>query len=172
MTVPLAQAYTGLLADPPGNPKSVPAWNPPTRGPKGLVTIQPVSSGEYLAIRANVVRSTLRQVGRGRHESRRSQAGDDAGQIEDEHVGPEDVAAGYLMEFVRDPGLAQARAELPLPGKHLGLVHAVEPVERVRTGAGDQEDPFVSVAVDTLDRVVGAAIPLALAISQSSSASP
>src|SRR6478609_12008288 len=51
MTVPLAQAYTGLLADPPGNPKSVPAWNPSSPGPKGLVTIRPVPSGQYLAIR-------------------------------------------------------------------------------------------------------------------------
>ena len=41
----------GLLADPPGNPKSVPAWNRSSRGPKGLVTIRPVPSGQYLAIR-------------------------------------------------------------------------------------------------------------------------
>ena len=45
-----------------------------------------------------------------------------------------------------DAGLPEAFAELPLAGEHLGLVHAVEPVERVGTGAGDQEDPLVSVA--------------------------
>src|SRR5258705_10304700 len=97
----------------------------------------------------NVVRSQLRQ-------SRRSQPGDDAVEVEDEHVGPEDVAAGDLMRFMRDGGASEAFAELALAGEHLGLVHAVEPVERVRTGAGDQEDPLVPVAVDTLDRIVGA----------------
>src|SRR3954451_9006251 len=85
-----------------------------------------------------------------------AQPGDDAVEVADEHVGPKDVAAGDLMRFMRDACLAEALAELPLAGEHLCFVHAVEPVERVRTGAGDQEDPLVSVAFDPLDRVVGA----------------
>jgi len=103
--------------------------------------------------------ATLESIGgfsRGRAPTRRSQPGDDAVEVEDEHVGPEDVAAGHLVRFMRDAGRAEVFAELPLAGEHLGLVHAVEPVERVRTGAGDQEDPLVSVAFDPLDRIVGA----------------
>jgi hypothetical protein len=60
------------------------------------------------------------------------------------------------MRIMRDAGSAEVVAELSLAGKHLGLLHGVEPVDRVRTGARDQEDPLVPVAVDTLDRVVGA----------------
>ena len=33
-----------------------------------------------------------------------AQPGDDAVEVEDEHVGPEDVAAGHLMRFMRDAG--------------------------------------------------------------------
>src|SRR4051812_9956761 len=97
----------------------------------------------------------LAAIGRTRRRSNAgvAQPGDDAVEIADEHVGPEDVAAGDLMRFKRDAGPVEAIAELPLAGEHLCFVHAVEPVERVGTGAGDQEDPLVSVAFDPLDRV-------------------
>ena len=36
--------------------------------------------------------------------ARGAQPGDDAVEVEDEHVGPEDVAAGHLVRFMRDAG--------------------------------------------------------------------
>src|SRR6185369_9304415 len=45
---------------------------------------------------------------------RRSQPGDDAVEVEAEHVGPEDVAAGLLTKLMRDAGVAEASAELTL----------------------------------------------------------
>ena len=92
----------------------------------------------------------------GHVSTRVPQPGDDAVEVEAEHLGPENVAAGHLMRFMRDAGSAEVFAEFSLAGEHLRLVHAVEPVEWVRTGAGDQEDPLVSIAFDPLDRVVGA----------------
>ena len=51
---------------------------------------------------------------RGCAAARRAQPGDDAVEVEAEHVGPEGVAAGHLVRFMRDAGLAEAFAELPL----------------------------------------------------------
>src|SRR5690606_22252613 len=45
-------AYTGIPADPPGRPKSVPQWNVPHRGPNPDVTVRPVPSGQYLMARS------------------------------------------------------------------------------------------------------------------------
>src|SRR5262249_47192698 len=100
--------------------------------------------------------ATSEFVGGGSADTRWSQPGDDAVEVDAEHVGPGNVAAGHLMGFIRDAGRGEVFAELPLAGEHLCLVHAVEPVEWVRTGAGDEEDPLVSVAFDPLDRIVGA----------------
>jgi DNA-binding transcriptional ArsR family regulator len=69
---------------------------------------------------------------------RLAEPGDDAVEVTAEHVVTEDVAAGLLMPLVRDAGVPEQAAELPLPGEYLGLVHGVEPVDRIRAGAGDQ----------------------------------
>lgn len=65
------------------------------------------------------------------------------------------MAAWLFTKLMWDTGVAETSAEFALAGKHLSLLHSVEPVDRIRTGAGDREYPLVPIALDPLDRIVG-----------------
>src|SRR5688572_10537273 len=77
-----------------------------------------------------------------------AQPRDDAVAVALQHVPADEVRTRKLVPLVRDAGLRELAAELPLAGSHRGLVD-------VLVQAGHQEDALVAVAVDPLDRVVG-----------------
>lgn len=66
------------------------------------------------------------------------------------------MATWLFTKLMWDTGVAETSAELSLASKHLSLLHGVEPVDRIRTGARDREYALVPIALDPLDRIVGA----------------
>lgn len=53
------------------------------------------------------------------------------------------MATWLFTKLMWDTGVAETSAELSLASKHLSLLHGVEPVDRIRTGARDREYALV-----------------------------